>query len=84
MRSSLVGVATFLALISLPGESAACSVRGEFCGYPNWASSAFAGPWAITPAYANVPKGPGDVGYEPPQRRQPPAKRARKAHRTPS
>ncbi|MEZ5854266.1 MAG: hypothetical protein R3D67_05760 [Hyphomicrobiaceae bacterium] len=47
---------TFLAVIAAVGSIAfasasahACNARGQYCGYPDWASNAFSGPYAQTP-----------------------------------
>jgi hypothetical protein len=44
MRLAIIAILGLMAVpvISAPA-SAACNVRGEFCGFPNWASNAFAG-----------------------------------------
>jgi hypothetical protein len=43
-------IAALIALLAVAGISAPggearadCNVRGQFCGYPNWASNVFAG-----------------------------------------
>jgi hypothetical protein len=44
MRSFLTAALVLVGLGSIATEaSAGCNVRGEFCGYPNWASNVFAG-----------------------------------------
>lgn len=43
MRNLVMFLATLGGLVTLTGGASACSIRGQYCGYPSWAANSFEG-----------------------------------------
>lgn len=62
MRNAAIILAALGGLAAFSGNASACSIRGQYCGYPSWAANAFEGrfgfkgnPAILTDQYVGQP-----------------------------
>ncbi|MGE3915482.1 MAG: hypothetical protein AB7F78_07255 [Hyphomicrobiaceae bacterium] len=47
MRLTVLALVAVSTLAVWPTAAGACSIRGQYCGYPSWAANAFEGPYGF-------------------------------------